>query len=90
MRTSFNHQPEAQHHNSPAIYTPAGRLPHLCQSRQFALQHIHDGPFGQSLMGPMPKHHSLCRWSGQFLKRLARKRVTRTFASEQASASGYI
>lgn len=29
MRTSFHHQPEAQHHNSPAIYTPAGRLPHL-------------------------------------------------------------
>src|SRR5664280_3339339 len=29
MRTSFHHQPEAQHPHSPAIYTPAGRLPHL-------------------------------------------------------------
>src|ERR1035437_6388261 len=29
MRTSFYHQPEAQHPKSPAIYTPAGRLPHL-------------------------------------------------------------
>jgi hypothetical protein len=30
MRTSFHHQPEAQHPKSPAIETPAGRLPHLC------------------------------------------------------------
>jgi hypothetical protein len=31
MRTSFNHQPEAQHPKSPspAIHKPAGRLPHL-------------------------------------------------------------
>jgi hypothetical protein len=29
MRTSFHHQPEAQRPKSPAIYTPAGRLPHL-------------------------------------------------------------
>ena len=29
MRTSFHHQPEAQHPRSPAIETPAGRLPHL-------------------------------------------------------------
>jgi len=29
MRTSFHHQPEAQHPKSPPIYTPAGRLPHL-------------------------------------------------------------
>jgi hypothetical protein len=29
MRTSFHHQPEAQHPHSPAIYTPVGRLPHL-------------------------------------------------------------
>jgi hypothetical protein len=29
MQTSFHHQPEAQHPKSPAIYTPAGRLPHL-------------------------------------------------------------
>ena len=36
MRTSFHHQPEAQHPKSPAIETPAGRLPHLmnCQSGQ--------------------------------------------------------
>jgi hypothetical protein len=29
MRTSFHHQPEAQHPKSPAIYTPVGRLRHL-------------------------------------------------------------
>jgi hypothetical protein len=29
MRTSFHHQPEAQHPKSPAINKPAGRLPHL-------------------------------------------------------------
>jgi hypothetical protein len=29
MRTSFHHQPEAQHQKSPAIETPVGRLPHL-------------------------------------------------------------
>jgi hypothetical protein len=29
MRTSFPHQPEAQHPKSPAIEAPAGRLPHL-------------------------------------------------------------
>jgi len=29
MRTSFHHQPEAQHPKSPAIETPAGRFPHL-------------------------------------------------------------
>ena len=29
MRTSSHHQPEAQHPKSPAIETPAGRLPHL-------------------------------------------------------------
>src|SRR5664279_407586 len=29
MQTSFHHQPEAQHPKSPAIETPAGRLPHL-------------------------------------------------------------
>ena len=31
MRTSFHHQPEAQHPKSPAIETPAGRLPHLSE-----------------------------------------------------------
>jgi len=31
MRTSFHHQPEAQHPHSPAINTPAGRLPHLLE-----------------------------------------------------------
>src|ERR1035438_7649299 len=33
MRTSFHHQPEAQHPHSPAIYTPVGRLPHLLTPR---------------------------------------------------------
>jgi hypothetical protein len=30
MRTSFHHQPEAQHPKSSAIHKIAGRLPHLC------------------------------------------------------------
>ena len=30
MRTSFHHQPEAQHPNSSAIHKLVGRLPHLC------------------------------------------------------------
>ena len=34
MRTSFHHQPEAQHPYLPAINTPAGRLPHLRQAQQ--------------------------------------------------------
>src|SRR5450759_3494059 len=34
MRTSSHHQPEAQHPKSPAIYTPAGRLPHLSGSQR--------------------------------------------------------
>jgi len=39
MRTSFHHQPEAQHPKSPAIETPAGRLPHLCANNdRFAPQ----------------------------------------------------
>src|SRR5450756_1034233 len=44
MRTSFHHQPEAQHPKSPAIYTPAGRLPHLWSSRpeEFHLQALPD------------------------------------------------
>ena len=29
MRTSFHHQPEAQHPKSAAIHKLAGRLPHL-------------------------------------------------------------
>jgi hypothetical protein len=29
MRTSFHHQPEAQHPKFPAIHKRAGRLPHL-------------------------------------------------------------
>jgi len=33
MQTSFHHQPEAQHPKSPAIETPAGRLPHLLAER---------------------------------------------------------
>src|ERR1035437_4956561 len=37
MRTSFHHQPEAQHPKSPAIYTPAGRLPHLLLEHSAAL-----------------------------------------------------
>ena len=41
MRTSFHHQPEAQHPHSPAIYTPAGRLPHLsATSRHPAIHSI--------------------------------------------------
>jgi hypothetical protein len=38
MRTSFHHQPEAQHPKSPAIETPAGRLPHLWVISDRAIQ----------------------------------------------------
>jgi hypothetical protein len=41
MRTSFHHQPEAQHPKSPAIETPAGRLPHLCPDSD-SLRHEHE------------------------------------------------
>jgi hypothetical protein len=34
MRTSFHHQPEAQHPKSPAIHKLAGRLPHLSAVKQ--------------------------------------------------------
>jgi hypothetical protein len=36
MQTSFHHQPEAQHPKSPAIETPAGRLPHLLGATEHA------------------------------------------------------
>jgi hypothetical protein len=35
MRTSFDHQPEAQHPKSPAIETPAGRIPHLSEVERY-------------------------------------------------------
>jgi hypothetical protein len=38
MRTSFHHQPEAQHPHSPAINTPAGRLPHLLEIEEDAVR----------------------------------------------------
>jgi hypothetical protein len=38
MRTSFHHQPEAQHPKSPAIETPAGRLPHLSANSDQSLR----------------------------------------------------
>jgi hypothetical protein len=41
MRTSFHHQPEAQHPKSPAIETPPGRLPHLSGKRRFAADAAH-------------------------------------------------
>ena len=34
MRTSFHHQPEAQHPNFSAIHKLAGRLPHLSGANQ--------------------------------------------------------
>ena len=38
MRTSFHHQPEAQHPKSSAIHKNAGRLPHLlAQSGHYRL-----------------------------------------------------
>jgi hypothetical protein len=33
-RTSFHHQPEAQHHKSSAIHNNAGRLPHLSEVKR--------------------------------------------------------
>ena len=41
MRTSFHHQPEAQHQKSPAIETPDCRLPHLCGARFRVSRAIH-------------------------------------------------
>jgi len=34
MRTSFHHQPEAQHPKSSAIHRLAGRLPHLLEVKR--------------------------------------------------------
>jgi hypothetical protein len=45
MRTSSHHQPEAQHPKSPAIETPAGRLPHLLEQQRTLLG------FGASWLG---------------------------------------
>src|SRR5215203_5625685 len=39
MRTSFHHQPEAQHPKSSAINKPAGRLPHLLAQSRHELVH---------------------------------------------------
>jgi hypothetical protein len=59
MRTSFHHQPEAQHPKSPAIETPPGRLPHLLRVRRtcragattsgFDPKRTWDCPFKQSI-----------------------------------------
>src|SRR6516225_2584641 len=37
LRTSFHHQPEAQHPKSSAIHNNAGRLPHLLAHRVISL-----------------------------------------------------
>ena len=50
MRTSFHHQPEAQHPKSPAIETPVGRLPHLWVIDGLAIQ-TPDGSL--SVVGPV-------------------------------------
>ena len=52
MRTSFHHQPEAQHPKSPAIHKPAGRLPHLFLQKS-----------GQSKTIPAVSLLALCRRS---------------------------
>ncbi len=39
MRTSFHHQPEAQHPNSSAIHKLAGRLPHLWSALRTQVGH---------------------------------------------------
>jgi hypothetical protein len=47
MRTSFHHQPEAQHPNSSAIHKLAGRLPHLSEAQRTSAQGvIQDVQFG--------------------------------------------
>jgi hypothetical protein len=50
MRTSFHHQPEAQHPKSPAIYTPAGRLPHLRAKSELVSSSMQDSPSGRKTM----------------------------------------
>jgi hypothetical protein len=38
-RTSFHHQPEAQHPKSSAIHKLAGRLPHLSDAKRTSRDH---------------------------------------------------
>ena len=59
MRTSFHHQPEAQHPKSPAIYTPAGRLPHLWVISDRAIQ---------TPNGPLSAMHPIATVRGLGLK----------------------
>jgi len=40
MRTSFHHQPEAQHPNSSAIHKLVGRLTHLLAQSDVSLRRI--------------------------------------------------
>ena len=49
MRTSFHHQPEAQHPKFFSYQQAAGRLPHLCQSLPYAPQQI--SPLFDHLVG---------------------------------------
>jgi hypothetical protein len=54
MRTSFHHQPEAQHQKSPAIETPVGRLPHLYSVSD------HFGPGADWPLSAKGRHHADC------------------------------
>ena len=68
MRTSSHHQPEAQHPKSPAIETPAGRLPHLCLSAQSG----HRASFKRGVykIAGSLLHVRMLRWINQYDTRL--------------------
>jgi len=59
MRTSFHHQPEAQHPNSSAIHKLAGRLPHLLE-RVLAICEKGLGPEHPHRPCPISKMYIVC------------------------------
>jgi hypothetical protein len=88
MRTSFHHQPEAQHPHSPPIYTPAGRLPHLSRDRRTAAKSV-------SIRSP-PKAD--IRWIGWHVRyvpillqksKVAGRRIFRENPKREALADSY-
>ena len=82
MRTSFHHQPEAQHPKSPAIETPAGRLPHLYGLAQIGQVGM-GGELWDSRCGfffEPPMHVSACLHKLRLVSRMCRSlnRLTNT------------
>src|SRR5665647_1139020 len=80
MRTSFHHQPEAQLPKSPAIETPAGRLPHLsATSRHSKSDSRRTDPYSAGCAAP-PRFVAPCSPDAR-----AAKNVITAQASEQAA-----